>query len=87
MFIGVFRSRAMPVPHDDGTVREWVGVSVDITEFAESAAERELALTRERTAWAQREDAYRRLLMSLESIPIFCPSPPRRAYYLIPTRR
>ena len=63
----VFRSRAMPVPHDDGTVREWVGVSVDITEFAESAAERELALTRESTAWAQREDAHRRLLMSLES--------------------
>jgi len=59
-----FSIRAVPVPHQDGTVREWVGVHTDITEQREAEAEladlnRKLE-ERVREEMAAREDALTR---------------------------
>jgi PAS domain S-box-containing protein len=47
---GVYRTfmiQGVPVRNDDGTLREWAGVAIDITELRQAEAERDAALLRE----------------------------------------
>ncbi len=61
-------SRAVPLTNADGTVREWFGVTTDVSARKSAELDREAALAREREARLLAERAESRWLTTLRSI-------------------